>query len=107
MQRGKQMYIVTSTVLVPLEKTEEVIGIYQNRSRRVDLAEGFHLFRLIQNIKKKNELTVHMEWHTKAAYLDWVKSQEFKEIHDLEKNYPDQELAKIVPIVRQYEVVAE
>ncbi|MDQ0428963.1 heme-degrading monooxygenase HmoA [Planomicrobium stackebrandtii] len=101
------MYIVTSTVVVPPEKTEEVIGIYQNRSRRVDLADGFHLFRLIQNTKKKNELTVHMEWHTKAAYMAWVKSQEFKEIHDLEKNYPDQELAKIIPTVRQYEVVAE
>ena len=101
------MYIVTSTVVVPPEKTEEVIGIYQKRSRRVDRAEGFHLFRLIQNTKKKNELTVHMEWHTKAAYMAWVKSQEFKEIHDLEKNYPDQELAKIIPIVRQYEVVAE
>ncbi|WP_142826027.1 antibiotic biosynthesis monooxygenase family protein [Planococcus soli] len=101
------MYIVTSTVVVPPEKTGEVIGIYQNRSRRVDLADGFHLFRLIQNTKKKNELTVHMEWHTKAAYMAWVKSQEFKEIHDLEKNYPDQELAKIIPTVRQYEVVAE
>ncbi len=101
------MYIVTSTVVVPPEKTQEVIGIYQQRSRRVDLAEGFHLFRLIQNTKKKNELTVHMEWHTKAAYMAWVKSQEFKEIHDLEKNYPDQELAKIIPTVRQYEVVAE
>lgn len=48
-----------------------------------------------------------MEWHTKASYMAWVRSQEFKEIHDLEKNYPDQELAGIIPVVRQYEVVAE
>lgn len=101
------MYIVTSTVVVPPGKTEEVIGIYQKRSRRVDSAEGFHLFRLIQNTKRKNELTVHMEWQSKTAYMNWVKSQEFKEIHDMEKNYPDQELAKIIPTVRQYEVVAE
>ncbi|RNF38372.1 antibiotic biosynthesis monooxygenase family protein [Planococcus salinus] len=100
------MYIVTSTVLVPPDKTEEVIGIYQNRSRRVDNAPGFHSFRLIQNVKKTNELTVHMEWQTKEAYQAWVRSQEFKEIHDLEKNYPDQELAGIIPKVRQYEVVA-
>ncbi|PSL40784.1 heme-degrading monooxygenase HmoA [Planomicrobium soli] len=101
------MYIVTSTVIVPPEKVDEVIGIYQKRSRRVDSAEGFHLFRLIQNTKKLNELTVHLEWQTKEAYLTWVRSAEFKEIHDMEKHYPDQELANIVPTVRQYEVVAE
>ncbi|MGI2327573.1 antibiotic biosynthesis monooxygenase family protein [Planococcus sp. YIM B11945] len=101
------MYIVTSTVVVPHEKINEVIDIYRNRSRRVDAAEGFHSFRLIQNAKKPNELTVFLEWKTKAAYLAWVKSAEFKEIHDLEKQYPDQQLAGIVPKVHQYEVVAE
>lgn len=101
------MYIVTSTVVVSPEKTNEVIGIYRKRSRRVDENEGFLSFKLIQNTKKKNELTVHMEWESKEAYMAWVKSQEFKEIHDMEKNYPDQELAGIVPTVRQYEVVAE
>lgn len=101
------MYIVTSTVLVAPEKTDEVIGIYRNRSKRVDANEGFLSFKLIQNTKKKNELTVHMEWESKGAYLAWARSQEFKEIHEMEKNYPDQELAGIIPIVRQYEVVAE
>jgi heme-degrading monooxygenase HmoA len=101
------MYIVTSTVTVPEEKTDDLIAIYQNRSRRVDKAEGFHSFRLIQNTKKLNELTVHLEWHSKEAYMNWVKSDEFKEIHELEKHYPDQQLAGIVPKVRQYEVVAE
>lgn len=101
------MYIVTSTVLVSPEKTDEVIDIYRNRSKRVDRNEGFLSFKLIQNVKKKNELTVHMEWKSKDAYLNWARSQEFKEIHDMEKNYPDQELAGIIPTVRQYEVVAE
>ncbi|WP_203332347.1 antibiotic biosynthesis monooxygenase family protein [Planococcus beigongshangi] len=101
------MYIVTSTVLVSPEKADEVIDIYRNRSKRVDRNEGFLSFKLIQNVKKKNELTVHMEWESKDAYLNWARSQEFKEIHDMEKNYPDQELAGIIPTVRQYEVVAE
>lgn len=101
------MYIVTSTVEVPVEKTEDLIKIYKNRSRRVDQAEGFHQFRLIQNTKKLNELTVHLEWHSKEAYLNWVRSNEFKEIHELEKHYPDKDLAGIVPKVRQYVVVAE
>lgn len=48
------MYIVT----VPKEKTDDLIAIYQKRSRRVDKAEGFVSFRLIQNTKKLNELTV-------------------------------------------------
>ena len=101
------MYIVTSTVTVPIEKTDDLIAIYRNRSRRVDKAEGFHSFRLIQNTKKLYELTVHLEWHSKEAYMNWVKSNEFKEIHELEKHYPDQQLTGIVPKVRQYEVVAE
>ncbi len=98
---------MTSTVAVPPEKSEEVISIYRNRSRRVDQAEGFQSFRLLQNSKKPGELTVHLEWASKEAYLAWARSDEFKEIHDLEKNYPDQELAGIVPAVRQYTVVAE
>ncbi|CEG22166.1 Heme-degrading monooxygenase [Planococcus massiliensis] len=106
-QRGNLMYIVTSTVVVPEEKTQDLIDIYRKRSRRVDKAPGFHSFRLIQNTKKRNELTVHLEWHSKEAYMEWVRSSEFKEIHDLEKHYPDKALAGIVPKVHQYEVVAE
>ncbi|KMK75393.1 antibiotic biosynthesis monooxygenase family protein [Alkalihalobacillus pseudalcaliphilus] len=100
------MYIVTSAVVVPKEKTEEVIGIYQNRSRLVDTADGFLSFHLLQNDKKTNELTVHMMWETKQHYLNWVRSDQFKQIHDLEKSYPDQELAAIIPKVTQYSVVA-
>lgn len=101
------MFIVTSTVTVPPGKSEEVIDIYRNRSHRVDQADGFQSFRLLQNMKKPEELTVQLEWSSKAAYLAWARSDEFKEIHDMEKNYPDQELAGIVPTVRQYEVVTE
>ncbi|MDT8862054.1 antibiotic biosynthesis monooxygenase [Alkalihalobacillus sp. MEB130] len=100
------MYIVHSTFKVPEEKAAEVIEIYKNRSRRVDKAEGFIDFRLLQNAKRKGELTVQLEWHSKEHYLTWVRSQEFKEIHELEKKYPDQELASVIPEVHQYEVVA-
>ena len=41
------MYIVTSTVVVSPEKTDEVIGIYRKRSRRVDENKGFLSFKLI------------------------------------------------------------
>lgn len=101
------MYIVQSVVQVPVEKTEEVIGLYRNRSRSVDGAPGFISFQLLQNEVHPGELTVHMQWESKAAYLAWVQSADFKRIHDLEKKYPDQELAQIKPIVRRYEVVAE
>lgn len=100
------MYIVHSTFQVPEAKADEVIQIYRNRSRLVDKAEGFQAFRLLQNEKKVGEITVHMEWDTKAHYLTWVRSEEFKKIHELEKKYPDQELAAITPIVKQFEVVA-
>ncbi|GAE25857.1 hypothetical protein JCM9140_1878 [Halalkalibacter wakoensis JCM 9140] len=101
------MYIVHSTFKVPEEKAEEVIQIYKNRSRKVDKAVGFVAFRLLQNSKRKGEITVHLEWDNKENYLNWVRSKEFKDIHELEKKYPDQELASIIPEVHQYEVVAE
>lgn len=100
------MYVVTSTFLVPTEKADEVIRIYQKRSRKVDQEPGFLRFQLLQNAKKHGEISVYMEWETKQHYLTWVRSQQFKDIHELEKHYPDQELAGIIPTIHQYEVVA-
>ncbi|MFS0786457.1 antibiotic biosynthesis monooxygenase family protein [Shouchella sp. 1P09AA] len=99
------MYVVHSTFKAPDEKADEVIQIYQNRSKKVDQAQGFVSFRLLQHHKRAGELTVELQFETKEAYLNWVRSQEFKEIHDLEKKYPDQELAGIIPTVRQFEVI--
>lgn len=100
------MFVVDSTVVVPEHKADELIDIYRNRSRLVDKAEGFHSFQLLQNDRKPGELTVHMEWESKQAYLKWARSEQFKKIHELEKQYPDQELQGIVPKVSKYEVVA-
>jgi len=93
------MYTVFSTFNVPDEKAEEVIGIYKNRSKSVD-------FLLLQNDKRAGELTVQLTFDTKENYLSWVRSEDFKRIHDLEKKYPDQELAAVIPKVSQYKVVA-
>ncbi|KAF0821555.1 antibiotic biosynthesis monooxygenase [Cytobacillus firmus] len=101
------MYTVFSTFDVPDEKSEEVIRIYKNRSRSVDQAEGFVDFLLLQNDKRAGELTVQLIFDTKENYLNWVRSEDFKRIHDLEKKYPDQELAAVIPKVAQYKVVAK
>ncbi len=100
------MYIVQSIVRVPIEKVEEVIGLYRNRSRLVDQAPGFLSFQLLQNENDPEELTVHMTWSEKSHYIAWVTSDDFKRIHELEKKYPDQQLASIRPTVRRFEVVA-
>ncbi|ADE70110.1 MULTISPECIES: antibiotic biosynthesis monooxygenase family protein [Priestia] len=100
------MYTVFSTFNVPDEKAEEVIGIYKNRSKSVDEAPGFVDFLLLQNDKRAGELTVQLTFDTKENYLSWVRSEDFKRIHDLEKKYPDQELAAVIPKVSQYKVVA-
>jgi heme-degrading monooxygenase HmoA len=101
------MYTVFSTFDVPNEKADEVINIYKNRSRSVDQAEGFVDFLLLQNDKKAGELTVQLIFASKEDYLKWVRSEEFKKIHDLEKKYPDKELAAVIPTVKQYKVVAK
>ncbi|MGG0891578.1 antibiotic biosynthesis monooxygenase family protein [Cytobacillus horneckiae] len=100
------MYTVFSTFDVNEEKAEEVIGIYQNRSHLVDSAEGFVDFFLLQNDKRPGELTVQLIFNNKKDYLQWVRGEDFKRIHELEKKYPDQELAAVIPKVSQYKVVA-
>ncbi|MBN8235475.1 antibiotic biosynthesis monooxygenase [Halobacillus kuroshimensis] len=100
------MFVVDSTVVVPEHKADDLIQIYRNRSRLVDEAEGFLSFQLLQNDRKPGELTVHLEWESKQAYLNWARSEQFKKIHELEKHYPDEDLKGIVPIVKKYEVVA-
>ena len=100
------MYIVHSTFLVRDEQAEEVIEIYRNRSRSVDHSEGFVQFLLLQNDKKLGEITVQLTFETKKQYLEWVRSEDFKRIHELEKKYPNQELAAIIPKVSQFKVVA-
>ncbi|MED4533271.1 antibiotic biosynthesis monooxygenase [Metabacillus fastidiosus] len=101
------MYTVFSTFDVPDGKSDEVINIYKNCSRSVDNAPGFVDFLLLQNDKRSGELTVQLIFETKEDYLNWVRSTDFKRIHDLEKKYPDQELAAVIPKVTQYKVVAK
>ncbi|MBD8070157.1 antibiotic biosynthesis monooxygenase family protein [Bacillus sp. PS06] len=101
------MFIVHSTFELPNEnKIDEVIAIYQNRSRLVDQSEGFLDFKLLQNSKRLTSITVQLTWAKKEHYLAWVRSESFKVIHALEKKYPDQDLASIIPKVDQFEVVA-
>ncbi|GEN54309.1 MULTISPECIES: antibiotic biosynthesis monooxygenase family protein [Halobacillus] len=100
------MFVVDSMVQVPDHKADDLIDIYRKRSRLVDQADGFISFQLLQNDRKPGELTVHLEWESKEAYLNWARSEQFKKIHELEKQYPDQELQGIVPKVSKYEVVA-
>ena len=101
------MYIVHSTVNIPEGKVDEVIGIYQKRSRLVDEYEGFISFQLLQNEQKPSELTVQISWDSKEDYVKYITSDAYKKVHELEKNYPDQELASIRPAVGRYRVVAK
>lgn len=101
------MYIVHSTVVIPQDKVDEVIGIYQKRSRLVDEYEGFISFQLLQNENNPAELTVQISWDSKDNYIKYITSDAYKKVHELEKNYPDQELAAIRPSVGRYKVVAK
>ncbi|MCM3783042.1 antibiotic biosynthesis monooxygenase [Neobacillus mesonae] len=101
------MYVVQSIVEVPVDKAEEVIGLYLNRSRTVDKSPGFLSFQLLQNEARPGELTVHMTWEAKEDYIRWVTSSDFKRIHELERKYPDQELANITPTVKRFTLRAD
>lgn len=101
------MYIVHSTVIVPSEKTDEVVGIYKKRSRLVDEYKGFVSFHLLQNEQRPEELTVQICWETKEDYMKYITSDAYKKVHELERNYPDQQLASIKPKVQRYVMVAQ
>ncbi len=101
------MYIVYSVFDVPEEKADEVIAIYKNRTGSVDKWPGFIDFKLLQNDRKVGELTVEICWDSKDSYLNWVTSDEYQKINELEKKYPDKELAGIVPKGHKYKVVAK
>ena len=81
------MYTVFSTFLVPDDKANEVIQIYQQRSRLVDKAEALLIFCSCK-MPPSGELTVQLLFETKEDYLNWARSKEFKQIHELEKKYP-------------------
>ncbi len=101
------MYIVQSIIQVPGYKTEDLIGIYRNRSRLVDEQPGFVSFQLLQSETAPEEFVVQTTWQTKSDYIAWVKGTDFQRIHELERQYPDQELSDIKPTVKRYVVRAE
>ncbi|TDY44606.1 heme-degrading monooxygenase HmoA [Alicyclobacillus sacchari] len=101
------MFIVHSTIVVPLDKVSEVISIYRQRSGRVDTWPGFLSFQLLQNEHRPEELTVQLTWQDKDSYLAWARSEDFRRVHELEKHYPDADLRLVRPTVRKYQVVAE
>ncbi|TYP79698.1 antibiotic biosynthesis monooxygenase family protein [Paenibacillus methanolicus] len=101
------MYIAHSTFDVPPHKADEVIAIYRNRSKTVDEAPGFIRFLLLQNEQKPGELTVHMEWANKSDYMAWITGEQYKRIQALERQYPDPELAGVIPSFSKYKVVAQ
>lgn len=83
------MYIVHSTFEIPhLDKVDEVIDIYKNRSRLVDHASGFVQFQLLQNQKKPNFLTVQLTWKTREDYMRWVTSDDYRKSMNLKKSTP-------------------
>jgi heme-degrading monooxygenase HmoA len=75
------VYIVQSIIQVPGYKTEDLIGIYRNRSRLVDEQPGFVSFQLLQSETAPEEFVVQTTWQTKSDYIAWVKGTDFQRIH--------------------------
>ncbi|ACV57719.1 antibiotic biosynthesis monooxygenase family protein [Alicyclobacillus acidocaldarius] len=100
------MYVVHSTIQVPMEWIDDVIALYRQRSRLVDHWPGFVSFALLQNEHRTGELTIQLVWQSKAHYLAWVQSDDFRRVHEREEALVAQGFPHPRPLVRKYEVVA-
>ncbi|WP_062309336.1 antibiotic biosynthesis monooxygenase family protein [Alicyclobacillus sendaiensis] len=100
------MYVVYSTIVVPDEWMEDVIALYRDRSRLVDQWPGFVSFALLRNEHRRNELTVQLTWMSKADYLNWARSEDFRRVHARERELIAAGFPAVKPLVRKYEVVA-
>ncbi|SIT03849.1 antibiotic biosynthesis monooxygenase family protein [Alicyclobacillus vulcanalis] len=100
------MYVVHSTIEVSSDWLDDVVALYQERSRLVDRWPGFISFALLQNEHRPNELTIQLVWQSKTHYLAWARSEDFRRVHERERELAAHGFPHPRPVVRKYEVVA-
>jgi len=83
-----------------------------SRSIEIDLGSstsGRVLFPFpfcLRNEHRRNELTVQLTWMSKADYLNWARSEDFRRVHARERELIAAGFPAVKPLVRKYEVVA-
>ena len=77
------MYIAMNRFKIILGRETEFEKIWKERDTHLDDVPGFKKFNLIKGKKKDNHrlYASHSEWNTEQDFVNWTKSDAFRQAH--------------------------
>ena len=87
------MYVVFNELHVPKETRDNVANRFAASGDKMKKIPGCLDFMFLFPEEDKNYQIVFTKWETKAAYEDWVNSDDFKEAHKKRRESPDKSAA--------------
>ena len=77
------MYIAMNRFKIILGRETEFEKIWKERDTHLDDVPGFKKFNLIKGKKKDNHrlYASHSEWNSEQDFVDWTKSDAFRQAH--------------------------
>jgi heme-degrading monooxygenase HmoA len=101
------MFIMMNRMTVPEPDREHFEHLFKTRAKAVDRRPGFVKAEILRPTKGDTYI-VMTHWQDKESFLEWTKSEEYKEGHTRTADFrgPDGKM-RISSQVEMYEVFAE
>lgn len=90
-EKGLDMFIAMNRFKVVKGEEKAFEQIWSSRRTRLEQMEGFVSFHLLRGPEREDHTLYasHTMWETKASFLAWTTSQQFRDSHkDAGKNKP-------------------
>ncbi len=90
-EKGLDMFIAMNRFKVVKGEEKAFEQIWSSRRTRLEEMEGFVSFHLLRGPEREDHTLYasHTMWETKASFLAWTTSQQFRDSHkDAGKNKP-------------------
>ncbi len=75
------MYIVTNRIFLKNEYANEFEQRFRNRAGQIEAQPGFTRMQILKPTSENTPYVVLTTWQSKAAFEDWVGSDDFKLAH--------------------------
>ena len=77
------MFIAMNRFRIVPGREQEFIEIWRNRDSHLDKVPGFREFHLLQGASHDEHtlFSSHAVWESERAFLDWTKSEAFRQAH--------------------------
>ena len=77
------MYIAMNRFRIVPGREQEFIDIWRNRDSQLEDVPGFKEFHLLQGTSHDDYtlFSSHALWQSEQAFLDWTKSEAFRQAH--------------------------